>query len=362
MRILSVLRERTSGGSPRSLSEVLNHWIDAHEVVLATADTEAAPDAPVFDPRIDVHRIGTFSETSTRFASQLSVGRNLRALIRTTRPDVVLAWGTWANLLTLSATVGIDVPVIVAERVDPRFRGTWLRRRLRKVIYRVRRPDAFVVQTGALAEWVRGFLPSERVHIVPNPVAPAFARRPVGGTGSNVIVAAGRLVPQKGFDLLIRAFAAASASRPGLRLRILGEGDERTMLEGLARSLGVADRVDLPGFVGDPEREFVAADLFVLSSRFEGFARVLGEAMACGLAVVASDCPPGQGDVVRTGTDGLLVPCGDVPALSEAIGRLMDDPSLREEMAARAPEIVERFEASTVFARWDDVLATTTKH
>jgi GalNAc-alpha-(1->4)-GalNAc-alpha-(1->3)-diNAcBac-PP-undecaprenol alpha-1,4-N-acetyl-D-galactosaminyltransferase len=144
--------------------------------------------------------------------------------------------------------------------------------------------------------------------------------------------------------------------RPGWRLRILGEGDDRPKLEALARELGLAERVELPGFSADLGGEFGRAAFFVLSSRFEGFGLVMTEAMAAGLPVVAFDCRTGPGEIVRHGIDGVLVPPEDVGGLAAAMARLMDDTAERSSMAERAPEVAERFGAERIFARWDAVL------
>src|SRR5690606_3578792 len=112
------------------------------------------------------------------------------------------------------------------------------------------------------------------------------------------LIAMGRLSPEKGFDLLIRAVALLRRQHPGCSLTILGDGPEREPLEGLAEELGVAEAVSFGGQVRDPAAHLVRGDIFVLPSRFEGFPNALLEAMACGLAVVAADCPSGPRQLV----------------------------------------------------------------
>lgn len=141
-----------------------------------------------------------------------------------------------------------------------------------------------------------------------------------------VVLAAGRLVPQKDFATLIEAFALLRHTRPA-RLLILGEGDLRAPLTAQVARLGLENDVALPGFEPNPFSAMRAAQLFVLSSRFEGLGCVLIEAMACGTPVVSTDCPSGPHEVLEGGRWGRLVPVGDVKALAAAMAAALDDPS-----------------------------------
>jgi len=156
---------------------------------------------------------------------------------------------------------------------------------------------------------------------------------------------------------LIQAFARCAASRDSWSLSILGEGRERRNLEILATDLGIADRVSIPGEVRDPGSILRGMDLFVLPSRWEGFPNALLEAMACGLAVIAVDCPSGPRDIIRDGMDGVLVPPNDVDALVAAMDRLMADHAERQRLGVNAVGVVERFGLERIMNMWDEVVA-----
>jgi glycosyltransferase involved in cell wall biosynthesis len=170
------------------------------------------------------------------------------------------------------------------------------------------------------------------------------------------VIAVGRLSAEKGFDLLLEAFAGLAPRFNGWVLEIWGEGPLRMELEGYRDSLGLKDRVHFRGLTEDIHRQYTQSDIFVLSSRFEGFPNALCEAMSNGLAVVATSCSGGVRNIVRSGVDGLLVPPGDSRALGGAMAELMVNPGLREALGAQAKSIVERFSVDSVLDAWESCL------
>ena len=156
-------------------------------------------------------------------------------------------------------------------------------------------------------------------------------------SGPDCIVALGRLEPAKDYATLLRAFGRLNAERPA-RLVILGEGREYEKLNALAKDLGIADRVDLHGDVANPFPFLARADLYVLSSAYEGCPNALMEAMACGCRVVSTDCPSGPRELLQDGAIGPLVPVGDAEALAAAMASALAQPLAPERVKARAAE------------------------
>ncbi len=140
----------------------------------------------------------------------------------------------------------------------------------------------------------------------------------------------------KNHSLLLRAFA--KLERPDARLMFVGDGAGRDALLALACELGVADRVILAGFLSDPTPFYQTADLFALSSNYEGFGNVIVEAMASGTPVVSTDCPSGPGEILEGGKHGRLVPVGDVDAMASAIAAALEEPAPSEQLKARAAD------------------------
>jgi len=186
---------------------------------------------------------------------------------------------------------------------------------------------------------------------VVNPTLPATA--PVNPSGRGYILAMGRLFPQKGFDILIKAFAASAASLDH-DLVIAGQGEELASLRALAATSGMADRVIFPGHVADPSYLLSHCKLFVLSSRYEGFPNVLLEAMSHGRPVISTRFPSGAHDFIEHGVNGFLVPVEGVAELAAAMDRIVSDETLRRHLGNAAQNAVERFSLPKIVQHWRD--------
>jgi glycosyltransferase involved in cell wall biosynthesis len=198
-----------------------------------------------------------------------------------------------------------------------------------------------------------------RLASIPNAVAgpPAAAGRdPADPADGRLVLAAGRLTRQKGFDLLIPAFGRVAAEHPGWRLRICGGGPLRNELQEQIQAEGLAGVVELTGPVEDMDEQWKAASLFVLSSRYEGFPLVLLEAMARGVPVVAADCPTGPAELIDDRRNGLLVAARDIAALAGGLGAMIADAELRRRCAAAATATVGAYSLERVGEGWDELL------
>jgi glycosyltransferase involved in cell wall biosynthesis len=292
--------------------------------------------------------------------------------LRRERPQVVL-----------STLVGPNAIAVAGSRLVPRARRArvvvreantlsvalqyrpWASRVLAGAIARVSYPlaDAVVAVSEDARDDLARFLGLgvERVIAIHNPsITPATLARSLDEVdhawfaedrAEPVLVAAGRLVRKKGFDVLLDALALVRRER-AVRLQIMGEGEERPALEKRIAQLGLRDCVELAGFVDNPFARFARADLFVLPSLAEGMPNVLVEAMACGCPVVATNCPSGPREILRGGRDGALVTPGDPAALAAAILETLAHPPDRASLRARAAD----FEVGAVVAAYAHVL------
>lgn len=353
-RVLFTIPTLEGGGAERVLTTLLTHLdrarFEPHLALVARTGAYLA-DLP---PDLPVHDLGG--------RGPLAFPRLVR-LIRRLRPDVVFSSLTFYStlVLLLSPLCPRGIRFVARENSMPsvhvpRMPYGWLRRRLYAPAHR--RAWRVVCQTEAMAEDVaRAGVPAERTVVIPNPIdLAAVAARAEGPCpypdGERPLVAAGRLLPVKGFDLLLPAFARVVRGRPDVRLHLLGEGPERPALEARARDLGLEGRVVFEGFRDNPYPYLRHAALLVLSSRYEGFPNAVLEALALGTPVAAFACPGGS--AVRDGVNGWLAPPEDVAALADRIGAALDGPPLPRERVAAS---VAGHDVHRVIAAFEAVLA-----
>jgi glycosyltransferase involved in cell wall biosynthesis len=172
-----------------------------------------------------------------------------------------------------------------------------------------------------------------------------------------IIVAAGRLAEQKGYDRLIEAFYPVAVAHPEWELQIYGRGPDRRKLQKMINERGIAAQAHLMGWTDQLDAILSEAAIFALSSRFEGLPLVGIEAMSKGLPIVAFDCPRGPRELVRDGANGYLVANGDVPAFTQALDRLVVDAQLRDAMGKASLDDARQYQMSAVGEQWEHLIA-----
>ena len=341
MKILVVINMLHRGGAERVVCRLTREWARCHRVLIALFN--AAPPAYEYGGEIVDLRLPT--RTTLDKAYRLGMGAiKLAQLFHREQPDRIVSFMESANFpaIVASALTGLLGRLCVSVRINPSVIPTPYRVLL-PWLYRA--PARVVAPSEGVKDGLEEMgVPPNKLMFIPNPVITEDA----GVRGScppvpyRYILGAGRLVPAKGFDRLLKAFSYVTRSH--LHLVILGEGEERTGLITLARSLGIESRVHFPGAVSDIETWYRNADCFVLSSRYEGWPNVLMEAMANGCPVLSFDCKYGPAEIVEDDKSGLLVAQDDIGALSAAIERVVSDDSLRSGLA------IEGAKRGTLFA------------
>ena len=360
MKLTMVISSLSSGGAERVMSQMANYWAEkGWEITILTfAD---GGESPFFElhPKV-IHRslpFEPFSYSSIRnTVNSLKQLLVLRRTIGESTPHVLISFMEKTNILVLWATSGMDFPVVISEHNLPghhQIGRMW--DALRRLTYP--RATCLTVLTSDALMYFSSAL-QRKGYIIPNAVEPPpdYHHEEEFDRTTRTIIAVGRLANQKGHDFLMRAFAAIASRCPEWSVTIWGEGELRAELEALRDHLGLQRRVFLPGRTRKIYEKMKRADIFVMSSRYEGFGNVLCEAMACGLPVISFDCPNGPRHIIRNNTDGILVPPEDIGALAEAMEKLINKPEIRAHLASHASEIVERFGLEKMMKTWETVI------
>jgi GalNAc-alpha-(1->4)-GalNAc-alpha-(1->3)-diNAcBac-PP-undecaprenol alpha-1,4-N-acetyl-D-galactosaminyltransferase len=361
VKIALVIATLAAGGAQRVMSLMANYWAQRNwDVTIFTLDDGSITPHHALDARVKRVPLDLLAPSASvlqGLKNNLRRIKKLGAALKALNPQAVISFSDEMNIQTLLAMRRSHVPVVVSERIDP---AMWPLGKAWEFLrgHTYPRAACVVVQTERGLQYF-----SEAIkkvgRVIPNPVVvPEVAQVSRMREGeSRKILGLGRLTKQKGFDLLLRAFAKVAAKHPRWLLEIWGEGGERPVLEALRDELKLQGRVRLPGQTSESFEKLRAADLFVLSSRFEGIPNALCEAMACGLPSISFDCPTGPREIITPDVDGVLVPPEDVEALALALDRVMGDEAFALRLGENARAITQRHSIDKVMAQWEEVLA-----
>ena len=351
MKILFVASGMRFGGAERVMSVLANEWHRMGiEVRFFLTDTPPVSAYPL-DKEIEI--VSSFEAAQkSRLQQPVSVREIRKECIRW-KPDAVISFYNDVCALTAIAIMGLHIPLIYSERNDP----SKVNQRFADKIYRrivEQKADAFVFQT----EGAKCLYP-ERVQkkgtVIINPMDTSEFPYHNYENEELCIVSVGRLEPQKNQAVLIEAFSRIEKSFPDYSLVIYGEGSLREQLNNLILEKDLQNRVLLPGVKPTVQKYIQNASLFVLSSDYEGIPNALIEAMAIGLPCVSTDCSPGgERKLITSEENGLLVPCGDVEQLADAMERMLRDRGLAEKCGNNARKIREQVDVTTIANSWLD--------
>jgi glycosyltransferase involved in cell wall biosynthesis len=325
-------------------------WADPRIRLMALTETrESHPDyekdAPGRDrpaalyPGTD-YRAGTYNEY---------VEERYRRYLRASDADVVIA--TRPGLIVYAAQLAPSHMIRIGQEHLTRDRHKKALRRL--MPQHLRRLDAFVTVSARDADDYRRHLRlgHTRLLFIPNSV-PAPRVPPTNGR-AKLVIAAGRLVGSKRYDVLLRAFARVAAERPDWQLRLYGDGEQRDNLRALVDELGLHNNVRMMGSYSPIETEWAKASIAAVSADQEPFGMTLVEAMRAGLPVVSTDAPHGPREIITEGVDGLLTPVGDPEALGAALLRVINDDDKRREMSAAALANSRRYDPEPIAEQYE---------
>ncbi len=349
MKIAFLIQDiTTNGGTERTTCCLANIFAQhGHDVSVVSVFNECNAPHYKVDDKVKLSYLASekyhlglgMARRLARVVRQLPRVKACRALIEA---DVIIGQRLLASVLLWMA--GWSGKSVVCEHLKYAMYTPFVRR-IRNIMYK--RFTVLVALTENDREKYSRSL--SRVEVIPNMVS--LTPLPYQGLNTKRVIAVGRLEKQKGFDLLLQALPKVFARFPDWRLDIFGNGSEEAALIEQRDTLGLTDFVTFKGYTSNIERQYATSAFFVLSSRFEGFPMAILEAAACGLPIVSFDCPEGPG-VLLKGGNGLLVPAENVPELTKAIEKMMEDDAMRAAFSRQSLEVVKLYAPENIYHRW----------
>ncbi len=353
-KVLFYIDSMQKGGANRVMANLVDFFSKKNFNVILVNDIFSDKDIPEYEVNSSAKRIILDVSGSNAIISNFKRIRKLRKVIYEENPDCILSFMGPPNIRMLLSSMFIPCRKVVSVRNDPNreYGKNIIKKIITNCIFLL--ADGCVFQTEDASKY---FVKSIRKKstIIVNPVNEIFFNTPSSDIRKNVVTV-GRLFPQKNHKLLIKAFALFSEKNADENLIIYGEGPLKSELVEYASKLGIKERVLFPGSISNVSNELCKAKVFVLSSDYEGLPNALMEAMACGTAVISTDCPAGGPNYLLKDIDaGILVPCNDADQMAKAISVLMNEEK-NKYYQDQAKIKSKEFLPETVFEQWEEYL------
>lgn len=346
MKLSVVTATLTSGGSERVISLLANALCaKGHEVTIICLNKHI-----VYYP-IDSKVKVVFAEEEIKSTSILKKIKWFRGYVKESKPDVVVPFMEAVYCVTLLALIGVGVPVVSSERIDPR-RSPFVRNILRRIFLPL--TTHLVVQTQDIKNFYPDFI-RKKTSVIYNPVSENVFSIPIVEK-KNSIISVGRLYKQKNQQMLIHAFKEVADAYPDYKLVIYGEGPLRKELETTIEELHLAGRVLLPGVTDNVIEKLNESKLFCLTSDYEGMSNALIEAMCVGLPVITTQVS-GVEELIESGRNGETVEIGDTTSFSKAMNTLLADEETMKKYGEANKQMAALFKTENIVEQWELLLA-----
>lgn len=349
MKIILFVDKLYGGGGERVASILLNHLCKEHNVS-AIVFNDKLPTYPL-NPQIHINKISIVGKR--RFMHPIERIVKIRKAIKENKPDLVISFMVGLNMYVLFTNLFTRKKLILSEQTSIQTKQKLSRIITRHILYRLASKVVFVSESDCkYAIWLKN-----RTFIY-NPLSCSSYSNNLERENTIVAISSQRRWHVKGFDMLIDAWRKIALSHPNWNLQFIGATDGTHICE-MVKAYGLEDRVDFLGWSDEIDKTLQTKSIFVLSSRREGFPCCLLEAMSQGCACVAFDCKTGPNEIITDGENGLLARNCDVNDLAAKLELLIENESLRQQLALAATESVRRFEKGKVMQQWDELIQLT---
>lgn len=354
MKLLFVIQGLQSGGAERVMSVLCNTFVQKDIEILLALTERNSNFAYKLDKRIKVVDL-TNSQATNIFKRRLDGIFKLRQLYKIESPDVVISFITRTNICAILAGIGLHIPIIISERNDPTVDPKNLRtRKLRDFLYPISAGCVFQTQfaMNCFSEKIK-----TKSTVLINPVSSDIYKIKKLEKREKKIVTICRLNKQKNIPLLIKAFSNVFEKYPEYHLEIYGEGEEKENLLMYIEELGIEKRCHLMGYTNSPIEILAKAEIFALSSNYEGMPNALIEAMCSGCACIATDAPAyGARDLIIQNENGILVGIGNEKEFTKALDRVLSDQEFRKKIGENAKLIEKKVNTELITDKWLDFI------
>lgn len=347
MKLCFIIYSLGNGGAERVLSTLTNYFINNYEITIITFNNEKS--FYKLDERIKIVSLNSNKNSNNIF---YAIKNNINTIIKLTKEiktinsDVVISFMTTSNILSILACKILNKPIIISERTNYDFLSSKIWKKIRKIVYPF--CNHLVVQSNYDLEKY-SFV--KNVSIIENPLFINDFTEQI--QRKNYFLAVGRLDKVKGFDMLIEAYSKLDTT---WKLIIIGEGNERKVLEEQIKRLNLSHKIELLGRKNDVEKYYMEAGVFVLSSRMEGYPNALVEAMACGCPAISFDCKTGPANIIDNGMNGILISSDDICQLVEAMKKLQLNKELRNTLSQNATMIRTKLDIENIASQWLQII------
>lgn len=352
-RILFIADSLSYGGAEKMLCCVANGLAEKGNHVIVINMMEHPDNAGRLNEDIQVINI---QPIKIRYLDRVDQILKLVKSVKKCKPDIIIAFKFFSNYMAAIAGRILSLPVIISERCDP-SRECVLTGRARLYWNIINAADGGVFQTQEAMRYYSAGM-QKRGTVIPNP---ALLKEDITHTvrtneESGTVVSVGRLSNiQKRYDIMLQAFQLFSQNHPEYTLKIYGDGEDGDTIRQWISEYGLDDTARLMGRTEHPLQAMDEADIFLTTSDYEGISNSLLEAMAIGMPVIATDCTPGGARLlIKNGQNGILVPCGDTSAVSQALNKLADDYLLRREYGMMARNVRKEYNIENIIGMWSD--------
>ena len=359
MKLCLLIPSLVAGGAERVMTHMANYWADrGFDIHIITLDSPK--NTPFYDlsAKVKLIQLDLLGATHKVFKPFLILNQIFSVLktVLKIKPKALIAFLDISIFIALIIKPFLKTKVIVSERNNPFLNETnAIIKYINHFLYRT--ADQLILQTKEIVPFFPQHL-HRKITVIPNPVLKSAVEKLEYDSDKNefTMISVGRLKKQKGYDFLIKAFSSLGEVSRNWSLTIIGEGVERSALESLCKSMRLGTKVRLIGNKHNPENMMKDADIYILSSRFEGFPNSLCEAMSVGLPCIATRCQFGPQEIIDDGINGLLVDVDNENDLQLAITKLIDSKELREQLGEEAKKISDRLSLPNIMSRWEKVV------